>query len=57
MKNYKVKYSEMTFIDKAIQEKKIQKMQREMNEVVMKETVKQNMRNDEKGKSNWRKVC
>ena len=57
MKNYKIKYSEMTFIDKAIQEKKVQKMQREMNEVVMKETVKQNMRNDEKGKSNWRKVC
>jgi len=51
MKNLKIKYSEMTFIDKAIQEKKIQKMQREMNEVVMKETVKQNMRKDGTGKN------
>lgn len=39
----KPKYSESTFIDKAIQMKKARKMSDEMNEVIMKETVKQSM--------------
>jgi hypothetical protein len=39
----KPKYSCGTFIDKAIAWKKGQKMKEEMNEVVMKETVKQGL--------------
>jgi hypothetical protein len=39
----KPKYSCDTFIDKAIKMKKAKEMAEEMNEVMMKETVKQSM--------------
>jgi hypothetical protein len=41
----KPKYSCDTFIDKAIKMKKAKEMSEEMNEVIMKDTIKQSMMN------------